>query len=218
MAQNNRALAPIRKALAAHGIEVSDYSTMEQLVAGLKAQEFGAILLEGEPDHLELGLSLLQVRAQAQTAIVIVGKGGAAAIAHALMHGADDYVFSGGDVDYAMQRIIARIGTRVRRRRAVLRTGDVELDALAREIESSGVRVRLTARETLLARILFENLGRVVAIDRLCVELCGASDATAVRSVNQHVYQLRRKLDRLPVDGEGLRIEALYGAGYRLAR
>jgi DNA-binding response OmpR family regulator len=38
-----------------------------------------------------------------------------------------------------------------------------------------------------------------------------------VRSVNQHVYQLRRKLSQLPAGGEGLRIEALYGAGYRLA-
>lgn len=219
LAQNPRALAPIREALARQGIEVSDYASMEQLAAELKGQEFGAILLEGEPDHLELGLTLLQLRAQARTAIVIVGRGGAAAISHALMRGADDYVFSSGGVEYATQRIIARIGTRIqRRRRSVLRIGNVELDAPAREIESSGTRVRLTTRETLLARLLFENSGRLVAIDRLCIELCGTSDATAVRSVNQHVYQLRRKLNQLPVEGEALRIEALYGAGYRLAR
>ncbi|MBC7993007.1 MAG: winged helix-turn-helix domain-containing protein [Rhizobacter sp.] len=55
-------------------------------------------------------------------------------------------------------------------------------------------------------------------IERLCIELFVASDATAVRSVNQHVYQLRRKLNQLAIDGDGLRIEALYGAGYQLAR
>lgn len=219
LAQDQAALTPIRNALVAQGIEVSDYSTMEQLAAGVQGQAFGAILLEGDPGQLELGLTLLQLRAHAQTAIVIVGHGGVAAVAHALSRGADDYVFLSGGLQYATQRIIARIGARVqRRRRSVLRIGNVELDVVAREIESSGVRVGLTSRETLLARLLLEHPGRVVATDRLCIELCGASDATAVRSVNQHVYQLRRKLSQLPVGGEGLRIEALYGAGYRLAR
>ena len=219
LAQDKAALNPIRKALVAQGIEVSDYSTMEQLAAGLQGQAFGAILLEGEPDHLELGLTLLQSRAHAQTAIVIVGQGGVAAVAHALSRGADDYVFLNGGLQYATQRIIARIGARVqRRRRSQLSIGNVELNVVAREIESSGVRVGLTSRETLLARLLFEHPGRVVATDRLCIELCGTNDAATVRSVNQHVYQLRRKLNQLPADGEGLRIEALYGAGYRLAR
>ncbi|HEY0819243.1 MAG TPA: winged helix-turn-helix domain-containing protein, partial [Rhizobacter sp.] len=180
---------------------------------------FGAVLLEGEPEHLELSLGWLQMQAHAQTAIVIVGAGGAAAIADALTRGADDYVFSDGDVAYATQRIIARIGARTeRRRRTVLRSGNVELNALSGEIGSAGARVRLTTRETRLARLLFESPGRVVALDRLCLELCGTNDATAVRSVNQHVYQLRRKLDRLPAEGERVRIEALYGTGYRLAR
>ena len=219
LAQNDVALTPIRQALVAQGIEVSDYSTMDQLAAGVQEQAFGAILLEGEPGHLELGLTLLQFRVHAQTAIVIVGDGGVTAVSHALARGADDYVFLSGGLQYATQRIIARIGARVqRRRRSVLRVGGVELDVLAREIECAGVRVGLTTRETLLARLLFESPGRVVATDRLCIELCGASDPLAVRSVNQHVYQLRRKLSQLPTDGDRLRIEALYGAGYRLAR
>ena len=219
LAQNHGALTPIRKALVAQGIEVADYSTIEQLATGVQAQAFGAILLEGEAPHLELGLTLLQLRAQAQTAIVIVGHGGVAAMSHALTRGADDYVFLGGGLQYATQRIIARMGARVqRRRRSNLCVGKVELDVVARMIETAGVQVSLTARETQLARLLFEHPGRVVATDRLCIELCGASDPSAVRSVSQHVYQLRRKLNQLPTGGEGLRIEALYGAGYRLAR
>jgi DNA-binding response OmpR family regulator len=219
LAQNARALAPIRDVLAAQGIEVTDFSTIERLAAGLEAQAFAAVLLEGRADHLEQGLGMLQQRAEAGTAIVIVGKGGAASISHALMHGADDYVFSNGDVEYAMQRIIARIGVKVQRhRRGSLRIGSLGLDVAARAIASSGTLVRLTARETLLARLLFESVGRIVPIERLCVELCGASGAAAVRSVNQHVYQLRRKLERLSADDDRLRIEALYGTGYRLVR
>jgi len=219
LAQNVRALAPIRDVLAAQGIEVTDFSTMEQLAAGLEGRAFGAVLLEGRPDQLELGLTMLRLRADAGTAIVIVGAGGAASIAHALTHGADDYVFANGDVEYAMQRIIARIGVKVQRhRRGSLRIGPVELDVPARAIASSGAFERLTARETLLARLLFESVNRIVPIERLCVELCGASGAAAVRSVNQHVYQLRRKLERLPADDDRLRIEALYGTGYRLVR
>jgi DNA-binding response OmpR family regulator len=88
----------------------------------------------------------------------------------------------------------------------------------ARQIESRGTRLKLTIRETLLARLLFEGQGRVVPIERLCVEVCGSSDAAAVRSINQHVYELRRKLEQLPADGDRLRIEALYATGYRLVR
>lgn len=219
LAQNDAVLLPIRELLAAQGIEVSAYATRTQLAAGLEEQDFGAILLEGATEHLELAISMLQQRAQARTAIVIVGQGGTAAITHALLRGADDYVFADGDVGYAMQRIIARIGVKVQRqRRSVLRLGHLELDVLAREIVSADARVGLSTRETLLARLLFESAGRVVATDRLCMELTGASDATAVRSLNQHVYQLRRKLDRLPCGAERVRIEAMYGSGYRLVR
>lgn len=219
LAHNEPVLLPIRELLAAQGIEVSSFATRSQLAAGLEGHEFGAILLEGPDDDLELAMGMLQRRAQARTAIVIVGQGGTAAITHALMRGADDYVFAGGDVGYAMQRIIARIGAKVQRqRRSVLRLGHLELDVAAREIVSADARVSLSTREVLLARLLFENAGRVVPTDRLCVELCGASDAAAIRSLNQHVYQLRRKLARLPGEPDRVRIEALYGIGYRLSR
>jgi DNA-binding response OmpR family regulator len=219
LAQNDHVLDSIRHALEAQGIEVLSFTTLERLTAGLEGQEFGAILLEGLQNHLELCLAMLQLRVEAQTAIIIVGTGGTAAIAHALGRGADDYAFANGDVERAIQRIIARIGARVQRhRRLVFRAGGFELDSISGMIEYAGTRVRLTTREALLAQLLFENLGRVVAIDRLCIALCGASDASAVRSVNQYVYQLRRKLKRLAVEGDRLRVESVYGTGYRLGR
>lgn len=219
LAQNDQLLVPIRDALAVQGIDTSWFATIEQLTACLEEQEFGAILLEDHPGHLDASLGTLQLRAEARTAIVVVGKGGTAAMTHALVFGADDYAFASGDVERTIQRIIARVGVKLRRhRQAVIRIGSFALNAVTGEIESSGRRVCLTARETLLARLLFENPGRIVAADRLHVELCGTSDATAIRAVKQHVYQLRRKLERIPGDGERLRIETVYGAGYRLAR
>jgi DNA-binding response OmpR family regulator len=216
---NAQALAPIRAALIGQGVEVSVHPTVKHLSASLEDQAFGAVVLEGRPDELELALTMLRLRAEARTAIIVVGGSGAAAITHALTHGADDYVFSDDDADRAVQRIIARIAIRTRQHRRVnLRMGDFELDVRARHIESQGTRLRLTARETLLARLLFESPGRVVPIDRLCIEVCGTSDAAAVRSINQHVYELRRKLDQMPAGSDRLRIEALYGAGYRIVR
>lgn len=218
LSRNDRALALIRNALTGQGIEVHGFMTFEQLAAGFHWLEFDAILLEDQPDHLAHCLSLLQRQAQARTAIIVVGKGSAAAITHALVHGADDYVFDDGNVERATQRIVGRIGVRVlRNRQPVVRVGSFELDAVAREIGAGGERVRLTMRETVLARLLFENAGRIVALDRLCFALCGASDAAAVRSLNQHVYQLRRKLRQLPAEGQRLRVDAVYGSGYRLA-
>lgn len=219
MSASDRLLASVREALALHGIDVLWFATVGQLTNCPEQQDFVAILLEERPDQLESRLGMLRLCVDARTSIVVVGTGGVAAMTDALALGADDYLFADAPAERSAQRIIARVGVKLRHhRRAIIRIGSFEFNAVMGQIESFGARVSLTARETSLARLLFENPGRIVAADRLHVELCGTSDESAARSVKQHVYQLRRKLEQLPSGDDRLRVETVYGAGYRLAR
>jgi len=74
----------------------------------------------------------------------------------------------------------------------------------------------------MLARVLIENQGRIVALEQLCEDLCGRTDESAKRAVKQHAHVLRKKCELAAGTGanaiaQRLRIEAVYGKGYRLA-
>lgn len=69
----------------------------------------------------------------------------------------------------------------------------------------------------MLARVLIENQGRVMALDRLCKDLCARTDDAAKRAVKQHAHVLRRKCVLAAGSTlQPLRVEAVYGKGYRL--
>ena len=69
----------------------------------------------------------------------------------------------------------------------------------------------------MLARVLAENHGRVVALEQLCEELCARTDDAARRAVKQHAHMLRKKCDLAAgPTAQRLRVEAVYGKGYRL--
>jgi DNA-binding response OmpR family regulator len=66
--------------------------------------------------------------------------------------------------------------------------------------------------------VLIERHGRVVALDQLCEELCARTDAAAKRAVKQHAHVLRKKCELAAGSTvQRLRVEAVYGKGYRLA-
>jgi DNA-binding response OmpR family regulator len=92
----------------------------------------------------------------------------------------------------------------------VLAVAGVTLDRGAREVTVGGDRVDLTAREFDLLATLLANPGRVLGRDRLLELVWGMDFAAGTRTVDVHVAQLRRKLDRPEL------IETVRGSGYKL--
>jgi len=86
------------------------------------------------------------------------------------------------------------------------------IDRSGRAIVSSSSRIALTARELALADVLFENAGRVVTRLHLSQVVWGQEPELASRSIAQHVYQLRRKIERCV--GKALALRSIYGSGY----
>ena len=217
--QDPGALANITGALVAQGIEVEPFSALAALMTAHALHAFSAILVEDTVPDIDGCLATLGPHL-AQTALIVVGAGGAANISRALLQGADDYAITCELAsNHLVQRAIARVSVKLRAsQKSTLKVGAYTLDVAKGVLHSQDRQVPLTSRELTLARVLFEQCNKLATTGQLCQALIGRIDDSAVRAVKQHAYELRRKLRHVvPSDGEALRIETVYGQGYRLA-
>jgi DNA-binding response OmpR family regulator len=186
----------VSNALMSMGIEVLNFAAVDALIAELRTQAFAAILIEDDADRIERWLGALQAHLDEPIALIAIGTGGAAGMSRALLHGADDYVVIGDGAEQLVHRSIARISAKIQRpRRRTWRLGPYTLDSVRSSLASPAGEVHLSPREFLLARVLIENQGRVVALERLCEDLCARTDDAARRAVKQHAHVLRKKCD-----------------------
>jgi len=200
------------------GIEVLNFAAVDALIANLYIQAFAAILVEDDEARIGHWLGALQPYADEQIALIAIGPGGSAGMSRALLHGADDYVVISDGVEQVVHRSIARISAKIQRqRRCTWRLGPYTLDSSRSSLQSPVAEVHMSPRELTLARVLIENHSRVVALEHLCKALCARTDDAAKRAVKQHAHVLRKKCELAAGSTiQRLRVEAVYGKGYRL--
>jgi DNA-binding response OmpR family regulator len=124
--------------------------------------------------------------------------------------GADDYIGK----PFSPRELVARMKAVLRRAEGnveddVLVLGDVVVRRAAREVDVAGRPVELRTKEFDLLAHLIQNRGVVLSRDLLLERVWGYDYAGGTRTVDVHVAQLRRKLDRPDL------IRTVRGAGYK---
>ena len=117
---------------------------------------------------------------------------------------------------YKSGALIAPVtSARKRAARAPILVGDLEIDPSARTARVGSKPVDLTTVEFDLLETLADEAGQAISRESLVQRVLGREFSPFDRSVDTHVYNLRRKLGPLP--GGGDRIVGIRGVGYLIA-
>lgn len=137
-------------------------------------------------------------------------------IVHALEAGADDYVIKPFDTAGLAARVNALLLRAQRNSKPVqsIKIGAYVLDPTQRKISFQGTVVKLTTKEFDVIACLFDNAGRIVSRALLEKLAWGKTLDGGSRTIDTHIYRLRRKLQLRPENGA--RLTTLYADGYRL--
>jgi two-component system alkaline phosphatase synthesis response regulator PhoP len=128
--------------------------------------------------------------------------------------GADDYVTK----PFGTRELRARIKALLRRATGEIETeklqfGDVEVDFARGEVRRRGESVELTPIEFKLLEVFVRSRGRVLSRDQLIDGVWGKEAYTSARIVDNHIANLRRKIEDDPAEPRYLR--NVRGLGYR---
>jgi len=150
--------------------------------------------------------------------LILTARGEESDKVRGLKLGADDYVTK----PFGLLELLARIEALLRRngsgasRDDVVTFGEITIDRGARTIARNGTPVELAPKEYELLIALLDRKGAVISRLELMRQVWGYSDSVMSRTIDTHIAELRRKLERNPA--EPRHILTVRKVGYRLRR
>ncbi|MEN6391996.1 MAG: response regulator transcription factor [Syntrophomonas sp.] len=132
--------------------------------------------------------------------------------------GADDYItkpYSPRELAARIRAVLRRTGEQPPVRDEVLKVGPVSIDVTRFEAWIDDVGLTLTPSEFKILQLLMEHPGQVFSRLQLLENVYGDAYEGYERTIDTHISNLRRKLDR-DADGPSL-IRSVYGVGYKFS-
>jgi len=203
--------------LRREGYDVRTGGDVARAEALLKDQNFDVILLDIMlPDRSGFELCAeLRDRGIQTPVLMLTARGDVQDRVAGLRIGADDYLPKPFDVPELLARIEAlrrRVGRSGSTTDARFEFGDVSVNFNDQSVSRFGQLVQLSRREFQMLSHLILNRGRVVLRDELLQAVWGYRTLPYTRTVDVHMWQLRRKLEADPQQPRFLR--TIRGTGY----
>lgn len=211
--------AAAERALQLSGHSISTVSRGENAVQFLKANAVDLIVLDWQLPGMT-GLEVLHWTRRnlgdEPAVLFLTSKVLEVDIVLALDAGADDYVIKPFRTNELVTRISALLCRAKRNGKGVhtINVGPYALDLTQRDISLHGQTIDLTTKEFEVIAYLFNHVGLVVSRDCLAKLAWGRELDSASRTVDTHIYRLRRKLSLQPENG--VRLNTVHMRGYRL--
>jgi DNA-binding response OmpR family regulator len=152
--------------------------------------------------------------------IIISGQTAETAKIMALNAGADDYVTEGCNPLV----LLARIKSQLRRYRqltdekdriaGIYRIDGLEINDTTREVSVDGRNVKLTPIEYNILKLLVQERGKVISIDKIYETIWHMRAVGADNTVAVHVRHIREKIESNPKEPRYLKV--VWGTGYRV--
>ena len=207
--------------LAENGIAVERFDDETTFARALTRREFDAILVSMEPG-IDPQHPVLVHRAcygvQRAPLIVICSTADSMDAVDLLDYESDEIVLAPVNLPELLLRLrltSKRLHcTRSSVDKEILACGPYRLDRHASTVSVAGDVIRLTSREFAIAWMLFSQLDKYVGRAEIARAVWGSPEDIVSRSLEQHIYKLRKKLHLNGVHGAYLR--TMYAVGYRI--
>ena len=209
----------VERELRQAGHQISKVVRGKDAITFLQANEVDLVVLDWELPGVSGFEVLYWIRrhlGREPAVLFVTGRLQEVDIVQALDAGADDYVVK----PFRTTELVARVGALLRRTRRSLKVesaialGPYVFDVTQRSVFLDGESIVLTEKEFDVAAYFFSNVGSVVSKRLLAKIAWGRELDSTSRTIDTHIYRLRRKLALSPKNG--VRLVTIYTHGYRL--
>jgi DNA-binding response OmpR family regulator len=216
--RNDANFEHLQAALVRAGFACDRFSADTLLLRTVRRRSFDFIVIDigAEMRGAENIFSWLGCRSGDSTPVLVICEvRNAEWVADALNAGADDFMVR----PFEPVELIARIHAVLRRSnrrqvRRIIELAGFSLDRETSKFSYQSVPIEVTPREFTMAWLLFSSPGVYVSRETIGTAIWGLDSQIAGRTIEQHVYKLRKKLQSGA--DRGVTIRTAYNQGYRL--
>ena len=197
--------------------EVKESGTGADALKLVKDDRFDLVLLDvGLPDMDGRELCRLMRRSGSKMPIIMLtAADGEADTILGLESGANDYVTKPFRLGVLLARVRAQLRQHEQSEDAVFTIGPYTFRPSAKLLvhDETGMKVRLTEKESAILKFLYRAGNRAVGRDVLLDQVWGYNAGVATHTLETHIYRLRQKIEADPANAQLLLTEP---GGYRL--